>query len=180
MSPLCEDAASYVDQRMGDLRFALYRSALPRRMFRVFAEYKAESERYSAEMWIVGSSHVCRFWTDSAALTETLTCSPVLGAEAGPVAEASDLSCVSVEKRIGALRYRIEIAAERSPLRLEPSAEPLLEYAYPAGQECDAQAVTRIETARVEPSLFEMRAYHSYPKERAYVKSRTLIIVDAP
>ena len=174
------DGAAYVDQRMGDLRFALFPSALPKNLFRVFAESKTESERYSAEMWIVGSSHVCRFRAGGAALTETLTCTAVLGAEADPVAEASDLSCVSVEKRIGPLLYRIEIAAERSPLRLEPSAEPLLEYAYPSGCASEAQAVTRIEAARMEPSLFEMISYHSYPKERAHVKTRTLIAVDAP
>ena len=179
MSPRC-DGAAYVDQRMGDLRFALFPSALPKDLFRVFAESKAESERYSAEMWIVGSSHVCRFWAGGAALTETLTCSDISGVEIPPVAEASELDSVHLERRIGPMRCRIEIAAERSPLRLEPSAEPLLEYAYPAGQECNAQAITRIEAARVEPSLFELRTCHSYPKEQAHVKTRTLIMVDAP
>ena len=179
MSPRC-DGAAYVDQRMGDLRFALFPSALPRDLFRVFAESKAETERYSAEMWVVGSSHVCRFWAGGAALTETLTCSGVSGVDVPPAAEASELDSVRLERRIGPLLYRIEIAAERTPLRLEPSAEPLLEYAYPAGQEGGAQAVTRIETARVEPSLFELRTCHSYPKERAHVKTRTLITVDAP
>ena len=188
MPPFCEAPAAFVDQRLGDLRFALYDSALPRSLFRVFAEERVSTERYAAEIWVVGSSHVCRFRAEGASLTETLTCADGFISPAEPVAEASDLSHAALERRIGPLSYRIEICSERSAARLDlpsdppqgPHNEPLLEFAYPSGPGALPRAVTRIEVPRVEPRLLELRTYHSYPQEGSAARARTVIRVDRP
>ena len=65
--------AAYVRQRVADLRFAIYGRPLDADAFTILRQRSIARPRYTAELWIIGSSHALSVRAGDHVVAEVLT-----------------------------------------------------------------------------------------------------------
>ncbi len=181
---------TYVGQNTSGLRFAVYSRALARDRFRVFEERVVDRETYAADLWIIGASHVLRLRMPDHSLTEVLACGESALPPDGRLHTIEDLDAGHCEVHIpSALSYKTEVTttrcaedeylAEHARLSSGDHANRLV-YAFPAGDGLVAPPLTVLDVLHADDNLLEIRTVHSYPQDRAIVRTHSAIHVSRP
>jgi len=140
---------------------------------------------YTAELWIIGSSHVLNLRAGGTGLAEVLTAAedplPSEGrldlleglgdarpirAEAGPFTYASELAqeqCSPDEF----LRKESEFLADQCGERLA--------YRFPASDGLVAAPLTVVDVVTAQEDHFEIKTLHSYAEELTFVFTRSVV-----
>ena len=180
----------YVGQKASGLRFAVYARALERERFRVFLERALDRETYVADLWIIGASHVLRLRMPGHSLTEVLACGESALPSDGRLHTIEDLDAGNCEVHVpAALSYKAEVTTTRCTeqgyldehARLSSNGHGgRLLYAFPADDGLLAPPLTVIDVLHADDSLLEIRTVHSYPQDRAIVRTHSAIHVSRP
>jgi len=174
----------YVDQRLSDLRLIMMDRAPNRDRFRLYGETQVRTDAYTADMWIIGSSHVMTFATARGVGSEMLTCRGD-GCPDDDQHVMRDLSGARFTRPIpGADSYVIGVETqtfdaaslrdEQRRLVSEADDDCLL-HLFPAPDPDELSPLTLVRVVNADASVFEMTTAHTYPQDLAMVFTHTTI-----
>ena len=180
----------YVVQDVTSLRFAFYACAVDPESFRILRERTLRRRNYSADLWIIGTSHVLRVHVADHDISEVLTCSepvpvidsPVHSAQAGVAShyEHHVPDVLTYSSDMATDRYSSD-AFQRQHADVPTDEDPRrLAYEFPTEDPTQLPARTVIEVAQEEDTLLRVRTWHSYPQDRAIVRTNSTIQIPRP
>lgn len=175
--------------RVADLSFQLYGRSLHPEWFRVRAHQRYAQAGWEADVRIVEGGHLIQWACGPVRLAEILV-GPLEDAlpEDGRLYESAVKQERSTTRRLSAtVTYHGCFAVERvSPgifahldaeLHIEAATRRGLFHRYGGGHRFDAAALSRL-TVEAHPKRLSIHAFHTFPGERAIVRTQSLIEIN--
>lgn len=176
---------TYVNQDIANLRFGVYSRILEPDLFRIFRRRVIEREKYRADFWIIGSSHVLNLQTNGACLGEVLTCSETALPSDARITLIEDFENSHCEHNIlGEISYKAEFTMrhyseeefrQEQSLLLAQKVPCRLAYSFPQREGLVAAPVTVIDIIRAEEDILEIRTLHSYVENLTMVLTHSVV-----
>jgi hypothetical protein len=177
---------SQLKQRIDDLQFYLYQRPLHPELFRINQVKRVEQRRYTAEIWIVGLSHVVTIQHGNECLTELITDEtevlPKIGlATSFPFRGERD----HTQSFGDDLRYILSCQVERMTPNLFPSSHrDLMKYAQKRGLfmsfddwEVGGIAPFTFIDYEAREHEFHVHAFHAFPDSTTLLKTQSIFEV---
>lgn len=171
-------------QRIDDLQFFLYERPLHPELFRINQVKRIEQRRYTAEIWIVGLSHVVTVQHGDRYVTELITDEtdvlPKMGlATSFPFRGERDHAQAFGDD----LRYILSSQVERMTPNLFPSSHrELIKYAQKRGLfvmfdewENDGIVPFTFIDFEAREKEFHVHAFHAFPESTTLLKTQSII-----
>jgi hypothetical protein len=174
-------------QRVADLKFVLYRRPLHPELFRIYQSRHLERAAYSADIWVMGLSHVVTVQSNGRCVTEVTTDDVEVLPHNGLVTtfqfrgERDHLETFD-----DGMRYILSTQVERMNQNLfHASHRDLLSYAGSRGilvrfdelAEGDALAPFSFLDFEARDRELHVQSFHAYPADFTIVKTQSIIEV---
>jgi hypothetical protein len=175
-----------VIQKVDDLQFYLYQRPLHPELFKINQVKRIEHRRYTAEIWIVGLSHVVTVHHGRECLTELITDETEALPKGGLAAtfpfrgERDHMQSFGDE-----LRYILSSQVERMTANLFPSSyRDLIKYAEKRGLfevfgewESDGMAPFTFIDFEARERELHIHAFHAFPGSTTLLKTQSIFEV---
>ncbi len=175
-----------VIQRVDDLQFFLYQRALHPELFRINQVKRVEQRLYTAEIWIVGLSHVVTVQHGKKCLTELITDDDEVLPKVGLATSFPFRGERDHTQSFGDdMRYILSSQVERMTPNLFPSSHrDLMKYAQKRGlfvpfDECESGGIAPFTFMDYEAREreFHVHAYHAFPESTTLLKTQSIFEV---
>ncbi|MEZ6084820.1 MAG: DUF2617 family protein [Phycisphaerae bacterium] len=170
-------------QRIDDLQFYLYQRSLHPELFRINQVKRIEQRRYTAEIWVVGLSHVVSLQYGKQCLTELITDDTEILPRAGMATSFPFRGERDHTQSFGDdLRYILSCQVERMTPNLFPSSHrDLMKYAQKRGifmmfdewQNDGIAPFTFVDYEAREQEL-HVHAFHAFPDSTTLLKTQSI------
>jgi hypothetical protein len=177
-------ALAYVSQKAAQLTYYLYDRKLAPEVFSIFRSRRIEREKFTADMWIIGMSHVLRIEGEGRAFTEVVAAAhnglPTEGLVESTELWARDLQYTKNDTR---LRYQVssrklviddDADYEEKHLEIAELETDRLFFSFPARPDARLAPFTAVTPGPSE-KLFEVETVHAYPEERTLIYTQTKV-----
>lgn len=174
-------------QRVEDLHFCLYERALHPELFRIHRVKRVQQARYSAEIWIVGLTHVVTVQFGDQILTELIAEDTELLPKAGLATtfrfrgERDHMQSFSSD-----VRYILSTQVEKMTPQLFPATHR--EYVHYAQNRGLFETFEDLSHEGLAPftfvdfdardSEFHIHAFHAYPEELTLLKTQSIFEIE--
>ncbi|MCO6439072.1 MAG: DUF2617 family protein [Phycisphaerae bacterium] len=172
-----------IQQRVEDLQFCLFQRALHPELFHIERVKRVEQERYSAEIWIVGLSHIVTVQAGDRILTEVLTEDPDVLPKIGLATSFRFRGERDHNQSFGKnLRYILSTQVERMSPQLFPATHrDYIHYAQNRGLfelfpqwSHDGLAPFTFVDYDARDHEFHVHAFHAFPEELTLLKTQSI------
>ncbi len=176
-------------QRVEDLQFCLYQRAIHPELFHIHRAKRVEQARYTAEVWVVGLTHVVTVQVGDQVLTELITEDVVLLPKAGLVAAFRFRGERDHAQSFdNGLSYILSTQVERMTPQLFPATHrDYVHYARNRGLYVDFEEWTHEGLAPfsfidfdARDHEFHVHAFHTFPDELTLLKTQSIFEIGKP
>ena len=170
-------------QRVSQLRFMVYSRALHPELFEIHHDHRIVKDRYEAQVWVTGLSHLIGFYRDDAAVTEVIADADAMLPHRGklislPFRGERDEQYDHAE----GIRYLTSFQTEQLSPRLYAKVhQDLLDQAdnrglfvpFPRWAGGSMAPFSHIDY-EAKPNQLHVFAYHAFPEERTLIKTQSI------
>ena len=177
----------YVRHSLDHLRFAVYDRPLDTGLFNILRQSVIVRDRYSAGLWVIGSSHVMNVVTRSGSVAEVLTSSqPALPVDG--MVELIDTFEGQQQARvqIGACAYTVQtelrscsekqFESEEAEALSRPAIQQTM-HRFPENAGLVTPPLTVLNVLNAGAGRLEVETFHSYAEELAVVWTHTEVAI---
>lgn len=176
-------------QRVDELQFCLYQRAIHPELFKIHRVKRIEQERYQAEIWIVGLTHVVMVQSGDQILTELITEEPELLPKTGLATSFKFRGERDHAQSFkNDLKYILSTQVERMTPQLFPATHrDYVHYArnrelFMSFEEWthDGLAPFTFIDYDARDHEFHVHAFHAYPEEMTLLKTQSIFEIGKP
>lgn len=170
-------------QCVSDLRFLVYNRPLHPELFQIHHDHRIVKDKYEAQIWVTGLSHVIGFHRGAATITEAIGETSAMLPHRGKLMSLPFRGERDEEiDHAGGIHYLTSFQVERMSPRLyakvhgdlaEGGAGRFIFVAFPQWATNGLTPFTRID---YEPKIGQLHvfAYHAFPEETTLVKTQSI------
>jgi len=170
-------------QQVSDLRFVVFNRALHPELFEIYHDHRIVKEKYEAQVWVTGLSHVIGFYRGDAAIVEVIADASAMLPERGKLVSLRFRGERDEEfEHCEGIRYLTSFQVEQMSSRLYAKvhgdlavtgADRGLFVPFP---EWAGNALTPFTYIDYESKVGQLHvfAYHAFPDEMTLIKTQSI------
>ena len=175
----------YIKQEINNLQFGLYKRCLEPNLFHIFKKLTIERNRYRANFWIIGSSHVVNIENEQTELAEVITADAKVLPSTGQIELIHGLENHHCEFRVGKkfmyqtslrmIQYPNEKSFSKNSELDNNKALFHLKHSFPSTETSTTEPVTIINILKANDNQLEIKTFHSFIEELIAVVTHSKI-----